>query len=43
MMAFVDAVLRDEPVLVNGNDGRVPVAIALAAQTSLVEHRPVHL
>ncbi|HEX6482511.1 MAG TPA: inositol 2-dehydrogenase [Ktedonobacteraceae bacterium] len=43
MMAFVDSVLRDEPVLVNGNDGRVPVAIALAAHTSLVEHRSVRL
>jgi myo-inositol 2-dehydrogenase/D-chiro-inositol 1-dehydrogenase len=43
MMAFVDAVLRDEPVPVDGNDGRVPVVIALAANTSLVEHRPVRL
>jgi myo-inositol 2-dehydrogenase / D-chiro-inositol 1-dehydrogenase len=43
MMAFVDAVLRNEPVPVNGNDGRIPVAIALAAHTSLVEHRPVRL
>src|SRR6266481_4667433 len=38
MMAFVDAVLGDEPVPVDGNDGRVPVVIALAAHTSLVEH-----
>jgi myo-inositol 2-dehydrogenase / D-chiro-inositol 1-dehydrogenase len=43
MMAFVDAVLRDEPVPVDGNDGRVPVVIALAAHTSLVEHRPIRL
>src|SRR5258706_9007984 len=43
MMAFVDSVLRDEPVQVNGNDGRVPVVIALAAHTSLVEHRSVRL
>ena len=43
MMAFVDAILRDEPVPVDGNDGRVPVVIALAANTSLVEHRPVRL
>jgi len=43
MMAFVDAVLRDEPVPVDGNDGRVPVVIALAANRSLVEHRPVRL
>jgi myo-inositol 2-dehydrogenase/D-chiro-inositol 1-dehydrogenase len=43
MMAFVDSVLRDEPVQVNGNDGRIPVVIALAAHTSLVEHRSVRL
>src|SRR2546421_8482917 len=43
MMAFVDAVLRDEPVPVSGSDGRALVAIALAAHTSLVEHRPVRL
>src|SRR5256885_5209461 len=43
MMAFVDAVLRDEPVPVSGFDGRAPVVIALAAHTSLVEHRPVRL
>jgi myo-inositol 2-dehydrogenase/D-chiro-inositol 1-dehydrogenase len=43
MTAFVDAVLRDEPVPVTGYDGRVPVAIALAAHTSLVENRPVLL
>src|SRR6266700_3587797 len=41
MAAFVDAVLRDEPVPVSGSDGRAPVVIALAAHTSLVEHRPV--
>jgi myo-inositol 2-dehydrogenase/D-chiro-inositol 1-dehydrogenase len=43
MMAFIDAVLRDEPVPVNGNDGRVAVVIALAAHMSLVEHRSVRL
>src|SRR3989440_12980003 len=43
MAAFVDAVLRDEPVPVSGSDGRALVAIALAAHTSLVEHRPVRL
>jgi myo-inositol 2-dehydrogenase/D-chiro-inositol 1-dehydrogenase len=43
MAAFVDAVLRDEPVPVSGFDGRAPVVIALAAHTSLVEHRPVRL
>lgn len=43
MRAFIDAVMRDEPVPVTGYDGRVPVAIALAAHTSLVENRPVLL
>jgi myo-inositol 2-dehydrogenase/D-chiro-inositol 1-dehydrogenase len=43
MTAFVDAVIHDQPVPITGDDGRVPVAIALAAQTSLVERRPVRL
>ncbi len=43
MAAFVDAVLHDAPVPVNGLDGRVPVVMALAARKSLVEHRPVRL
>lgn len=43
MGAFVDAVLHDTPVPVNGHDGRVPVVMALAAQKSLEEHRPVRL
>lgn len=43
LQAFVDAVLDDRPVPVSGYDGRVPVAIALAAQRSLEEHRPVFL
>jgi myo-inositol 2-dehydrogenase/D-chiro-inositol 1-dehydrogenase len=43
MAAFVDAILRDTPVLVTGNDGRVPVVMALAAKKSLTEHRPVRL
>lgn len=41
--AFVDAVLHDAPVPVTGQDGRAPVVIALAAQKSLVENRPVRL
>ena len=41
--AFVNAVLHDEPVPVTGNDGRIPVVMALAAYRSLVEHRPVRL
>jgi myo-inositol 2-dehydrogenase / D-chiro-inositol 1-dehydrogenase len=43
MAAFVDAVLHDTPVPVTGYDGRVPVVMALAAQKSLAEHRPVRL
>lgn len=41
MEAFVEAVLHDAPVLVTGQDGRVPVVMALAAQRSLAENRPV--
>jgi myo-inositol 2-dehydrogenase/D-chiro-inositol 1-dehydrogenase len=43
MVAFVDAVLNDTPVPVNGLDGRVPVVMALAAHKSFAEHRPVFL
>ena len=43
LVAFVNAVLHDEPVPVTGNDGRIPVVMALAAHKSLVEHRPVGL
>jgi myo-inositol 2-dehydrogenase/D-chiro-inositol 1-dehydrogenase len=43
MTAFVDAVLHDAPVPVTGRDGRVPVVMALAAQKSLADHRPVRL
>ncbi len=40
---FVDAVLYDKPVPVNGSDGRVPVMMALAAAKSHCEKRPVRL
>lgn len=43
LAAFVEALLHDGPVPVTGQDGRVPVAMALAAHTSLVEHRAVLL
>lgn len=43
MAAFVNAVLHDTPVPVTGHDGRVPLVMALAAQKSLAEHRPVRL
>lgn len=43
MGAFVDAVLRDRPVPVTGQDGRAPVVIGLAARKSYDENRPVRL
>ena len=43
MRQFVDCVVNDTPSPVDGNDGRVPVMIALAAKRSLVEGRPVEL
>jgi myo-inositol 2-dehydrogenase/D-chiro-inositol 1-dehydrogenase len=43
MTAFVQAVLHNKPVPVNGEDGRIPVAMALAAKKSLMERRPVRL
>ncbi|MBO0781150.1 MAG: inositol 2-dehydrogenase [Ktedonobacteraceae bacterium] len=43
MAAFVEAVLYDRLVPVCGQDGRVPVVMALAAQRSLEERRPVRL
>ena len=41
--AFVDAVLHDEPTPVSGRDGRVPVAMGLAALKSHRERRPVQV
>lgn len=43
MIAFVDAVVNDKPVPVVGNDGRVPVVMALAGMKSMKENRPVKL
>jgi myo-inositol 2-dehydrogenase / D-chiro-inositol 1-dehydrogenase len=43
LRAFVNAVLRDEPVPVNGVDGRTAVAMALAARKSYEERRAVML
>jgi myo-inositol 2-dehydrogenase / D-chiro-inositol 1-dehydrogenase len=43
MRAFVDAVMEDKPAPVTGMDGRIPVAMALAARKSYDEHRPVGL
>ena len=41
--AFTDAILNDTETPVNGNDGLQPVMIALAADRSLKEGRPVKL
>lgn len=43
MQAFVDAVLHDTLPPVSGEDGRIPVAMGLAAQKSLREKRSVLL
>jgi len=41
LQAFVDAVLAGSPAEVGGDDGRWPIAIALAAQRSMRDRRPV--
>jgi myo-inositol 2-dehydrogenase / D-chiro-inositol 1-dehydrogenase len=41
LQAFVDAIQKDEPTPVTGQDGRAPLAIGLAAIKSLKENRPV--
>jgi myo-inositol 2-dehydrogenase/D-chiro-inositol 1-dehydrogenase len=41
LTAFVAAVQHDTPPPVSGAAGRAAVVIALAAQKSLAEHRPV--
>ncbi len=43
MTAFVEAVRNGSPMLVTGHDGRVPVVMALAADRSRRECRPVRL
>lgn len=43
MIAFVEAISKGENVPVVGNDGRVPVLMALAGRRSLRENRPVKL
>lgn len=40
---FVDSILKDTPTLVGGKDGLMSVYVAMAANKSLVEHRPVKL
>jgi len=43
LKAFVQAVVQDKPVPVNGADGRIAVVMALAARKSFDERRPVQL
>ncbi len=43
LQAFVDAVLNDAPVPVSGADGRISTVMALAAQQSYAENRPVKI
>jgi myo-inositol 2-dehydrogenase/D-chiro-inositol 1-dehydrogenase len=43
LRCFVEAVLRDRPTPVNGEDARVPVVMALAARKSYDDRRPVRL
>ena len=43
LRSFVTAVLEGRVTEVNGMDGRIPVAMALAARKSYDEHRPVRL
>ena len=43
MIAFVDSVVNDKPILATGADGRIPVVMGLAARKSYEENRPVKL
>ena len=43
LRAFVQAVLQNKPVPVNGTDGRIAVIMALAARKSIDKRRPVQL
>jgi myo-inositol 2-dehydrogenase/D-chiro-inositol 1-dehydrogenase len=43
IVAFTQSVLEDKPVQVTGADSRMPVVMALAANKSSQEHRPVRL
>ena len=43
MRAFVESISTGKDPLVQGIDGRIPVAMAYAAQKSVREHRPVKL
>lgn len=41
--SFVTAIREGHPTAVTGNDGRIPVVMALAARKSYEEHRPIRL
>lgn len=41
MIAFLSAIRDDTPVTVTGDDGRASLQLAIAAEQSLLEHRPV--
>jgi len=43
LQSFVAAVREDRPTCVTGNDGRVPVVMAMAARRSYEQNRPVRL
>lgn len=43
LRAFVQAVVQNKPVPVNGTDGRIAVIMALAARKSIDKRRPVQL
>lgn len=43
MRTFVDCLVNATPMPVNGQDGRAPILIAMAAKKSLDERRPVRL
>jgi myo-inositol 2-dehydrogenase/D-chiro-inositol 1-dehydrogenase len=43
LQSFIAAVLEKRTTAVTGIDGRIPVAMALAARKSYDEHRPVRL
>ena len=43
MSAFVEAILDDKPIAVTATDSRIAAVIAMAANKSLREHRPVKL
>jgi myo-inositol 2-dehydrogenase/D-chiro-inositol 1-dehydrogenase len=43
LKSFTHAIIENRPTAVTGNDGRIPVVMALAARKSYDEHRPVRL